>query len=98
MSYDILLRRQISKSFARDDASDGRLGSRGVSLKRVMLPLAIGLATAAVAAASLFALPKKARRATERTYYRATRRVLRPTQVTPAVTMRELVYGPEDDA
>lgn len=97
MSYDILLRRQSSGSIARDDASEGRLDPRDVSLERGMLPVALGLATAVVVAASIAGLPGRARRAAERTYYRATRRDLGSTQETPAVTMRELVYGPGDE-
>jgi hypothetical protein len=99
MPYDLLLRRQLSGSVARDDTSEGRLDPHDVSLERgLLMPVALGLATAAVVAASLCGLPGKARRAAERTYYKATRRDLGSTQETPAVTMRELVYGPGDES
>jgi hypothetical protein len=87
VSYDLLLRRQISRSVARDDTSDG-------DLKLSLLPLALGLATSAVVAGVVFGGGRKVGRAAERTYYRKTWRDLASTQETPAVTMRDLVYGP----
>jgi hypothetical protein len=95
MSYDLLLRRQVPGSVARDDAAEGRLDPSDVSLERGLVPVVLGLATAAVVVASLSGLTGRAGRAAERTYYKATRRDLGSTQETPAVTMRELVYGSE---
>jgi hypothetical protein len=63
-----------------------------------MIPLALGLATAAVIVTSLSSLPKKTTKALERAYYKTTWRDLGTTQETPAVTMKELVYGPKDDS
>jgi hypothetical protein len=90
MSYDILLRRQISGSVARDDTSNG-------DLKLSLLPLALGLATSAVVAWVAFGGARRVGRAVEKTYYRKTWRDLAATQETPAVTMRELVYDPREE-
>jgi hypothetical protein len=99
VSYDLLLRRQISGSVARDDSAEGRLDPHDVSIESgLLLPAALGLATAAVVAATLLGGPRGVGRRVERTYYRATRRDLARTQETPAVTMRELVYGPGDES
>jgi hypothetical protein len=92
MSYDLLLRRQISGSVARDDSEEGRLRPGDVSLERALLAPAAGLAAAAALALLVSGRGRVGKRV-ERTYYRATRRDLTRTQETPAVTMREMVYG-----
>lgn len=97
MSYDLLLRRQISGSVARDDSAEGRLDPSDVSIERgLLLPAAASIATAAALTLLVFGRGRVGRRV-ERTYYRATRRELGRTQETPSVTMRELVYGPEEE-
>jgi hypothetical protein len=99
MSYDLLLRRQVSGSVARDDADEGRLDLREVSIERgLLLPAALVLATTATVALALSGGPRKTSRKIERAYYRATRRDLGVTQEMPAVSMRELVYGPREDS
>jgi hypothetical protein len=97
VSYDILFRRQVAGSVARDDSEGGRLIPSEVSLERGLLPLGLGLASAAVILLSLTGSLRRASRGAERAYYRATRRDLESTQETPAVTMHELVYGPGDE-
>lgn len=94
MSVDIILGK-ISGSVARDDAEEGRLDPGDVSLERgFLLPTALGLGAAAILTWAVAGGPGKMRLAVERSYYRRTWRDLGDTQETPAVTMRELVYGP----
>lgn len=97
MSYDLALRRQIAGNIARDDA---RPDPGDVSIERgLLLPTALGLAAAAVSVSLVLAAggPRRVRRRVEGAYYRATWRDLDRTQEMPAVSMRELVYGPEGD-
>lgn len=93
MSRDLLFG-TISGSVARDDADEGRLIPGDASLKhRLLVPTLVGSAAAAAAAIVLFGGLQKAGRGVERTYYKTTWRDLNKTQETPAVSMRELVYG-----
>jgi hypothetical protein len=85
MSYDLLLRRQSPGNYARGD-----------EVPRPHSPSGVVLAAAAASTLLLVGILGAGRRV-ERTYYRATWRDLGRTQETPALTMRELVYGPGED-
>lgn len=98
MSYDLALRRVIPGSVARDDAEGGRIAPSGISFERgLLLPTALGLASAAGALLMLASSSQRVRKSVEGTYYRATWRDVGTTQEVPAVTSHDLVYGPRED-
>lgn len=98
MSYDLILHRQLPSNHSRGSETRPSRGPNEVSPARALLvPTAAGLATAAVLVL-LLGKTGKVQRTVEKKYYRATRRDLGRTQETPAVTMRELVYGREEES
>jgi hypothetical protein len=92
MAYDLALGRQIGRRYSRDDSiplpsspTPGRQGPRMIAL--------LGLG---VASALALSLPKKTHRALERRYYRRSfRDDPRVTRKIPIITMREMVYPPD---
>ena len=82
MAYDLLLRRQLDRDYSRGEGSACQAGPRLAAVA------GLGLLLSALAA------PRAGRQLERRYYRRAYRGDLRATQETPAITMRELVYGP----
>ena len=98
MAYDLLLHQHTTRSFARGDTPPNTREPNEVSFTRgVLVPAAAGIGTSAAVLLLFLASTRAGRRKVESTYYRTTRRDLRSTQETPAVSMRELVYGPWRD-
>ena len=93
MAYDLILKRQTSRNFARGPSSASDPLDVGSTALTLLVGQALGLAMAVGAASS-----PKVRRTIERQYYRrAYRDNLKATQEVPAISMREMVYG-EDEA
>lgn len=82
MAYDLILRRRLDRDYSRGVGCAGQAGTRLAGVA------ALGLVLSALAT------PRAGREVERRYYRRAYRSGLRATQETPAVTMRELVYGP----
>jgi len=82
VAYDLVLRRQLDRDYSRGEGGARPAGPR--------LAAVAGLGLLLSASAPLSA----GRRLESRYYRRKFRGDLRATQETPAVTMRELVYGP----
>lgn len=96
MSYDLAFRRQVPGSVARDDAL---VDPHEVTFERALVPLAAGAAAALASVALVLHLGRSGRvgRAAEKASYRASWRDLSTTREVPAMSMRELVYGPEEN-
>jgi|GEM_PF-2068421 hypothetical protein len=92
MAYDLILGRQIASDYSRGMSNP----MPSIATPDRQRPRMIALLGIGIASALALSLPKKTHRALERQYYRRSfRDDPRVTREIPIITMREMVYPPD---